>query len=190
MAVFKLSKEFSKVLLTASGSCRCGFSCTRGLSTLTKNGKNFMIPNRFLKVARYYEKPKEKKGPTGGSYAFLAGAATGILIGAVAYFGIIYVNYKISILLNAISKHKPTFVSNWVIKITVLRGKHPGWKIGLFLPTRSCNQKQFIRCDVRAKPISRRHATKSKELLAKSSHYLMSCMCYYPFSFLLVLHSS
>ena len=38
----------------------------------------------------------------------------------------------------------------------------PGWKICLFLPSRTCDQQQFFRCDVRAKPISRRHATNSR----------------------------
>ena len=68
--------------------------------------------------------------------------------------------------------------------------REPGWKICLFLPTRSCDKQQFFRCDMRAKPILCQHATKSKELLAKPSQFFMSCMRYYPFPFLLVLNSS
>ena len=76
------------------------------------------------------------------------------------------------------------FIGVLVISLAFVCHQRPGWKICLFLPTRSCDQQQFFRCDVQAKPISRRHATKFKELLAKPSQYLMSFVCYYPFPFL------
>ena len=68
--------------------CRC---CISKYSTLGNGRKvSKALPIQWVKVARYYEKPKEKKGTAGG-WAFLAGATSGILIGAVAYLG----NYKL-----------------------------------------------------------------------------------------------
>ena len=87
MAALRLIRDSSKALLSASAVCNCDLSCSRNFFTLVKNGKMVMLPNGVIKVAKYYEKPKEKKGPSSGSWAFLAGATTGILLGAVAYFG-------------------------------------------------------------------------------------------------------
>lgn len=89
MAAFQLTRDFSKALRATSCFCKCGLSYSRSLFTHTKFSKkvSLALPPRAIKVARYYEKPKDKKGPTATSWAFLAGAASGILIGAVAYFG-------------------------------------------------------------------------------------------------------
>ena len=90
MAALRLLRDSSKALLPASAVCNCGLPCSRNFFTLAKNGKKVMLPSWVIKVAKYYEKPKEKKGPSAGSWAFLAGATTGILLGAVAYFGNFY----------------------------------------------------------------------------------------------------
>ena len=90
MAALRLTRDFSKVLLSTSAVCNCGLPCSRSFFTLMKNGRKVMLPDRVLKVARYYEKPKEKKGPSTGSWAFLAGATTGIIVGAIAYFGTLH----------------------------------------------------------------------------------------------------
>lgn len=89
MAAFQRSWNFSNALLAASSLCKCGLTSSRSFYTLTKNGKKLTaaLPNSILRVARYYEKPKEKTGPTAVSWAFIGGAFSGILIGAVAYFG-------------------------------------------------------------------------------------------------------
>ena len=94
MATLRLRREFSKALLATPALCKCGLPCSRSFFTLTRNGRRAVVPSRVLKVARYYEKPKEKKGPSASSWVFLAGATTGLLIGAVGYFGM--VNDKIS----------------------------------------------------------------------------------------------
>ena len=89
MAAVRLTREFSKALLATPAVCKCGLPCSRSFFTLTRSGRGAVVPSQVVKVARYYEKPKEKKGPSASSWVFLAGAATGLLIGAVAYFGMV-----------------------------------------------------------------------------------------------------
>ena len=88
MATFQWSRNLLKAVSTLR-ICQCGFTGNARIFPLTSQGRKITLapPHRITNVARYYEKPKDKKGPTPGSWAFLIGASSGLLIGAVVLLG-------------------------------------------------------------------------------------------------------
>ncbi len=80
--------------------CRCGISTSSKIFPLTAHGsfRRSSLPFRITNVARYYEKPKEKKGPGSSFWAVFAGATSGILVGALLFLG--NHNFSINFVIN------------------------------------------------------------------------------------------
>eukprot|EP00794_Sanderia_malayensis_P020572 gene20572-22596_t len=89
MAAWRISKFLLNSQTKVCHICRCEISNSSKIFPLTAYGsfKKSTLPVRIANVARYYEKPKEKKGPDSKFWWAFAGATSGMLVGALIFMG-------------------------------------------------------------------------------------------------------